>query len=121
MTDGASKAWDGDLVRKWLESRCAAARLDQTAADRRGYEARDDYDKAAAEEWVCRTLKTTARMDEQSAFAGQIKELLARDEYRATGIHDDVRFDRHVRAALRKIARMAKANDGFANMLRYQG
>ena len=52
MVNDASKAWDGELVRKWLESRVGAARLDQAAADRRGYEARDDYDKAAAEAWV---------------------------------------------------------------------
>jgi hypothetical protein len=46
-----SKAWDGELVRKWLERRLEASKLDQAAADRRGYEAQDDYDKAAAEEW----------------------------------------------------------------------
>ena len=47
-----SKGWDSELVRKWLERRLAAAKLDQAAADRRGYEAQDDYDKAAAEEWI---------------------------------------------------------------------
>ncbi|WP_419826168.1 hypothetical protein [Sphingomonas sp.] len=56
---------------------------------------RDDYDKAAGEEWVCRFLKTTGRTDDQAAFAAQ---LLAQDEYRATGIYDDRRFDRYVRA-----------------------
>ncbi|WP_174296810.1 hypothetical protein [Sphingomonas bacterium] len=115
-----SNAWDGELVRKWLESRCKAARLEQAAADRRGYEAQDDYDKAAAEEWVCRTLKTTWCTDEQAAFAAQLKELNAQDEYRITGIYDDRRFDRYVRANLRKLAKMTKANDGFANTLRYQ-
>lgn len=119
--DGSVGTWDGDVVRKWLESRLKAAALDQAAADRRGYEARDDYDEAAAEEWVCRTLTTAGRMGDQAAFAAQLKELLARDEYQVTGIHDDRRFDRHVRANLRKIARMAKANDGVANTLRYQG
>ena len=44
-----SKAWDGEQVRKWLERRFEAAKLDQAAADRRGYDAQDDYDKAAAE------------------------------------------------------------------------
>lgn len=116
-----SKAWDGDLVRKWLESRFAAAKLDQSAADKRGYEAQDDYDKSAAEEWVCRVLKTAGRTDDQAAFAAQIKELLAQVEYGITSIHDDRRFDRYVRANLRKIAKMTKANDGFANTLRYQG
>jgi len=54
-------------------------------------------------------------------FAAQLKELLAQDEYRTAGIYDDRRFDRYVRANLRKLAKMTKANDGFANMLRYQG
>jgi hypothetical protein len=118
---GLSKAWDGDLVRKWLESRFAAAKLDQAAADKRGYEAQDDYDKAAAEEWVCRVLKSAGRADEQGAFAAQIKELLGQDDHPVIGVHDDRRFDRYVRANLRKIAKMTKANDGFANTLRYQG
>jgi len=121
MMSGSSKAWDGDLVRKWLESRVEAARLEQAAADKRGYEAQDDYDKAAAEEWVCRILKTGGRTDDQAAFAVQIKGLLAQDEYRITGIYDDRRFERCVRAHLRKVAKMTKANDGFANTLRYQG
>lgn len=50
------KPWDAALVRKWLERRYEASRLDQAAADRRGYEARDDLCKAAAEEWACRAL-----------------------------------------------------------------
>lgn len=116
-----AQAWDGALVRAWLESRCRAARLDQAAADRRGYEANDEYDKAAAEEWVCRAVANAGRSDDQAGFAAQLKELLARDDYPATGIHDDRRFERHVRATLRKIATMTKANEGFANTLRYQG
>jgi hypothetical protein len=115
-----AKTWDGDLVRRWLASRLAAAKLDQAAADRRGYGAQDDYDKAAAEDWVCRTLNVAGCTDDQAVFAAQIKALLAEDEYRATGIYDDRRFDRYVRANLRKIAKMTKANDGFANTLRYQ-
>jgi hypothetical protein len=121
MMSETPKAWNGELVRRWLESRSAAARLDQAAADKRGYQAQDDYDKAAAEEWVCRTLNIGGRTDEQAAFAAQIKELIAQDEYRMTGIYDDRRFDRYVRANLRKIAKMTKANDGFMNTLRYQG
>ncbi len=121
MTDGSAEAWDGARVARWLEGRVAAARLDQAAADRRGYEARDDYDKAAAEEWVCRALQAAGHADDRAAFAAQLKTLLAQDGYRVTGIHDDDRFERHVRAALRRIAKMTKANEGFANMLRYQG
>lgn len=116
-----SEPWDGTRVRTWLESRLAAARLDQAAADKRGYEAQDDYDKAAAEEWVCRVLKTAGRTDDRVAFAAQIKELLGQDGYPVTGIHDDRRFDGHVRANLRKLAKMTRANAGFANILRYQG
>ena len=116
----ASTSWDGSLVRTWLDRRLAAARLDQAAADRRGYAAADDYDKAAAEEWVCRALQAGRHADDQTAFAAQVKTLLGQEEYRMTGIHDDRRFDRNVRATLRKIAKMTKANEGFANTLRYQ-
>ena len=116
----SSKTWDGELVRKWLECRIDAARLDQAAADKRGYEAQDDYDKAAAEEWVCRGLKTAAAKDDQTALADRLKQLLGQDEYRITGVYDDRRFERYVRATLRKIAKMTKANEGFENTLRYQ-
>lgn len=66
-------------------------------------------------------MKTAGRSDNQAGFAAQIKDLLAQDEYGITGVHDDRRFDRYVRANLRKLAKMTKANDGFANTLRYQG
>lgn len=119
MSD-AAKAWDAALVRSWLESRFAAARLDQAAADRRGYDAQDDYDKAAAEEWVCGTLKSAACVEDQAAFAACLKELLGQDAYPVTGIYDDRRFERHVRASLRKLAKMTRENSGFENRLRYQ-
>lgn len=120
MMNSPSKAWDGERVRKWLERRFEASKLDQAAADRRGYEAQDDYDKAAAEEWVCRALKGADCTNEQAAFAQRLKELIAQDEYRVTGIYDDARFERHVRGQLRKLARMTKANEGFEKTLRYQ-
>jgi hypothetical protein len=116
----SAKAWNGEVVRKWLDSRIDAASLDQAAADRRGYEAQDDYDKAAAEEWVCRNLKAAAEQDDQGAFADRLKVLLGQDEYRITGIYDDRRFERNVRANLRKMVKMTKANEGFENTLRYQ-
>jgi len=115
-----SKQWDGALVRTWLTRRLAAAKLDQAAADRRGYDARDDHDKAAAEEWVCRALDAADCTTEQARFAARLKELIGRDEYPATGIHDDIRFERHVRGHLRKLAKMTKANEGFEKTLRYQ-
>ncbi len=114
------KPWDSALVRKWLERRMAASRLDQAAADRRGYEAQDDYDKAAAEEWACRALSAGDSADDQAGFAKRIKELIAQEEYPQTGIYDDTKFERHVRGHLRKIARMTKANEGFEKTLRYQ-
>lgn len=114
------KAWDGALVRTWLERRCEAARLDQAAADRRGYAAQDDYDKAAAEEWMCRALTVADCTDDQAALAKRLKELIARDEYPATGVYDDIRFERHVRGHLRKLAKMTKANEGFEKTLRFQ-
>ncbi|WP_183109218.1 hypothetical protein [Sphingomonas sp. So64.6b] len=115
-----SKPWDGELVRKWLERRLEASRLDQAAADRRGYEARDDYDKAAAEEWACRALKGAACTNDQTAFATRLKELISQDEYQATGIYDDTRFERYVRTHLRKLTKMTKANEGFEKTLRHQ-
>jgi hypothetical protein len=115
-----SKAWNGEQVRKWLECRIDAARLDQAAADKRGYGAQDDYDKAAAEEWVCRSLRIVADKDDQVAFADRLKQLLGQDEYQVTGIYDDRRFERYVRANLRKLVKMTKANEGFENTLRFQ-
>lgn len=119
MTD-PSKPWDAALVRKWLERRLEASRLDQAAADRRGYEARDDFDKAAAEEWACRALRGDDCTNDQTAFAARLKALIGQDDYPATGIHDDVRFERHVRSYLRKVAKMTKANEGFEKTLRHQ-
>ena len=75
-----STAWNGELVRKWLERRFEASKLDQAAADRRGYGAQDDYDKAAAEEWVCRALKAAACTNEQAAFARRLKELIGQED-----------------------------------------
>ncbi|GAA4220444.1 hypothetical protein GCM10022253_24580 [Sphingomonas endophytica] len=119
MTD-SPKPWDAPQVRKWLERRIAAARLDQAAADRGGYEARDDYDKAAAEEWACRAATGADWTDEQATLAARLKELIGQDDYPVTGIHDDLRFERHVRTYLRKLAKMTKANDGFDKTLRHQ-
>ena len=118
MSDG-STAWDGEMVRRWLGRRFEASKLDQAAADRRGYEARDDYDKAAAEEWVCRELKAADCTNDQAAFAKRLKELIGQEDYPVTGIHDDARFERHVRARLRDLAKMTKTNTGFEKMLRY--
>lgn len=119
MTD-PSKPWDAALVREWLERRCNPSRMDQAAADRRGYEARDDLDKAAAEEWSCRMLKSADCTNDQAAFAARLKKLIGQHEYPTTGINDDIRFERHVRTYLRKRAKMTKTNAGFEKNLHYQ-
>ena len=113
-------AWYGEQVRKWLERRVEAARLDQAAADRRGPAARDDYDQAAAEEWVCRALNAPDCTGDQAGFAARLKALLDQDEDQVTGIQDDSRFERHVRGHLRKLVRMTKANEGFEKTLHHQ-
>jgi hypothetical protein len=120
MMTTPAKAWDGALVRTWLDRRLDASRLDQAAADRRGYAAQNDYDKAAAEEWVCRALKAAACTDDQAAFAKRLKELIGQDDYQASGIYDDRRFPGYVRSHLRHLAKMTKANEGFGNTLRFQ-
>ncbi len=116
----SDKAWDGELVRNWLARRLEYAKLDQSVADRRGYEARDEYDMAAAEEWVCRKLLGSADIREQVSFARRLKELIGQEDYPTTGVNDDARFQRHVRGQLRKVAKMTKANEGFEKPLRYQ-
>jgi hypothetical protein len=93
------------LVRKWLERRYEASRLEHAAADRRGYEARDDFDNAAAEEWVSDALKSVDCTNDQAALATRLKELTGQNEYPATGLHDDIRLERHVRTYLRKLAK----------------
>lgn len=112
--------WDAALVRAWLEHRVKAARAEQDRADRRGREAEDDYDKSAAEEWVCAALSTGDAADTQAAFAARIKVLVAQDDYMRPGVHDDRRFAREVRGCLRRLAKMTKANEGFENRLRFQ-
>jgi hypothetical protein len=119
MTE-ASKAWDGAIVRKWLESRIVAARSDQVAAERSGRGHQDDCDKAAAEEMICALLKSSEATNIQSAFSQELKSLLDRDEYVWRGVYDDMRFDRHVKSYIRKLLKMTKANAGFEKTLRYQ-
>ena len=119
MTEPA-KQWNGETVRKWLESRVIAARADQVAAERSGRGGQDDCDKATAEEMVCALLKGKAATDLQSAFNDELKQLLDRDEYVCRGVYYDTRFDRHVRSYIRKLMKMTKANTGFENVARYQ-
>jgi predicted RNase H-like nuclease (RuvC/YqgF family) len=118
MVTEAPTQWDGAIVRTWLEKRIAAARADQVAAERGGE--RDDCDKAAAEEMVCTVLQRQNAAGSQSVFADAIKRLLDRDDHVWRGVYDDRRFDRHVRAYLRKLLKMAKDNAGFRQTRRYQ-
>lgn len=120
MADKALTAWNGAAVRTWLESRVVASRADQVAAERAGYRQQDDCDKAAAEEMVCAGLLRRTNMDDQAAFAADLRALLDRDEYIWRGVYDDTRFDRHVRAYVRKLIKMTKTNEGFDRLGRFQ-
>jgi hypothetical protein len=112
--------WDGAAVRRWLAARVEAARADQVAAERHGWERRDDCDKAAAEEMACATVGGDEATDSRDAFLRELKRLLDRDAYVWRGVYDDDRFDRHVRSALRRLTKMARTNAGFENTRRYQ-
>jgi len=115
-----TRPWDGEGVRRWLASRIAAARTDQVTAERGGRVAQDDCDKATAEEMVCTLAATGKAADATDTFAASLRALLDREEYIWRGIHDDRKFDRHVRTYIKKLLRMTKANDGFANVAHYQ-
>jgi hypothetical protein len=65
--DAAKAAWDAAHVRAWLESRMAAAAQEQVYADRKGRDYRDDYDKAAAEGYVC-GLARRSPVEEQASW-----------------------------------------------------
>lgn len=114
------KAWDGAIVRKWLEGRIAAARADQVAAERYGRERQDDCDKAAAEEMVCAAVRSEQATELQATFAAELENLLDRDDYIWRGVYNDDRFDRHVRSYIKKLMKITKANEGFENIKRYQ-
>jgi hypothetical protein len=116
----AARQWDGAIVRTWLERRIFAARADQVAAERGGRGGQDDCDKAAAEEMVCAFLLRRPAADSQSAFAAALKDLLDRDEHIWRGVYDDARFDRHVRAYIRKLQKMTRDYAGFERTGRYQ-
>ncbi len=120
MADGIATVWNGANVRKWLESRVAASRLDQVAAERAGWGQRDDCDKATAEEMVCTTLLGKRSTDDREAFAQDLRALLDQDEYLWRGVYDDTKFDRHVRSHVRKLIRMTKTNEGFEKTGRYE-
>lgn len=116
----ASRQWDGAVVRLWLENRIAAARADQVAAERGGRGRQDDCDQAAAEEMVCALLLREPAADAQHSFADALKALLDRDSFVWRGVYDDARFDRHVRAYVRKLLKMTRENKGFEQIRRYQ-
>jgi hypothetical protein len=114
------KVWNGDVVRKWLESRVAAARSEQVVAERGGRALQDDCDKATAEEMVCSLMSRKDIADSHAAFAGALAALLERDEYIWRGVYDDTKFDRYVRAYTKKLVKMGKTNTGFENVSHYQ-
>ncbi|KQN30340.1 MULTISPECIES: hypothetical protein [unclassified Sphingomonas] len=120
MIEAVAKAWDGVIVRTWLERRVAAAKSDQVVAERGGRDRHDDCDKATAEEMVCGLMQAKQAPETQEGFAAALRALLDRDEYIWRGVYDDTRFDRHVRAMIKKLIKMTKTNDGFANTTHYQ-
>jgi hypothetical protein len=120
VTDMSETAWQGETVRAWLASRFAASQVDQDRADRRGRDYEDDHDKAAAEEFVCRLARAHPSVEDQARFGIYLKDLLDRDEYNRTGVYSERRFEREVRAYLRKLIKMTKANSGFENTSHFQ-
>lgn len=120
MTAQPARPWNGAIVRAWLQSRSESARADQVAAERAGRGHQDECDKGAAEEMVCSLLMAKASIDDRDALAADLKALLDRETYVWRGVYDDVRFDRHVRGYVRRLARMCKTNAGFENLSRYQ-
>lgn len=120
MADKIATEWNGTNVRKWLESRVAASRLDQVAAERAGWGQHDDCDKATAEEIICTTLLSKRSTDDREAFAQDLRALLDQDEHLWRGVYDDTKFDRHVRPHVRKLVRMTKTNEGFEKTGRHQ-
>ena len=119
-TEKADGGWDPAQVRTWLESRMAAAAQEQVYADRKGRDYRDDYDKAAAEGYVCGVARRSASVEDQARFIAFLTAQLAKDDYMLAGVNDDRRFEREVRACLRKLIKKAKANEGFANLTHFQ-
>ena len=120
MVGEGPREWNGANVRAWLASRVVAARSDQAAAERAGRGGQDDCDKATAEEMVCSLMIAESATSAQDTFADGLRALLDRDDYVWRGVHDDVRFDRHVRSFVKKLMRMTKANAGFEKTGRYQ-
>lgn len=55
----------------------------------------------------------------QAALVDALKALLERDDFVWRGVYDDGRFDRHARGYVRKLIKMARANDGWADLRRY--
>lgn len=119
MTDPHTE-WNAAQVRLWLERRIKSARSDQDVADRYGRDREDDYDKAAAEEWVCEQFRHSDAVDDQARFAEAVKALIAKEDFYRPGVRSEQRFEREVKAHLRKLAKMVKTNTGFGKTLRYQ-
>lgn len=112
--------WNGDKVRKWLECRFNASLRDQDWADAHGQEREDAYDKAAAEEWVCRLTKSSETTNDQVRFAKMLATLLNRQEFRHVGVRDQQRFEKNVVSYIKKLLVMTDANAGFDNLARFQ-
>ncbi|KQM68180.1 hypothetical protein ASE75_03565 [Sphingomonas sp. Leaf17] len=120
MAKTVAGPWDATAVQAWLAARMAAARSDQVVAERTGYTAQDDCDKANAEEMVCTLMAAGTAVTARATFLARLQSLSERDDYIWRGVYNDTRFDRHVRSYIRKLVRMAKTSDGFGNIAHYQ-
>lgn len=112
--------WNDALVRTWLESRVVAARAEQGLAERGGRASQDDCDKATAEEMVCLLASGGQATATPASLLAALQKLLDREEYSWRGVYDDRRFDRHVRAFIKKLMKMTKSVHGFENVGHYQ-
>jgi len=69
---------------------------------------------------ICTLLMQRQAYDDQPAFLDALKQMSDREDHVWRGVYDDRRFDRHVRAYIRKLLKMAKDYAGFDRTGRYQ-
>jgi hypothetical protein len=111
--DAAKAAWDAAHVRAWLESRMAAAAKSRSPTARAAIIAMTTIKRRQA---MSAAGAAQLTVEEQDHFVAFLTAQLAKDDYLLAGVNDDRRFEREVRACLRKLIKKAKANDGFANL-----
>jgi hypothetical protein len=106
----AKDDWNAEAVRSWLRSRYGSAQSEQDRVKKRGNR-EDDYDAAAAEKYVLQLVKTNVATEYQHSFIDLLDDIRKKDGYRWAGVYDQKRFERAVRAYVRKLIKMAHANE----------